>query len=66
MVYCPQCEADLDIDAEEVDEGDIIACDECGSEFEVVGTNPLELTPINEEADEEETEDEENEDGDYS
>lgn len=65
MVYCPECEADLDIDAEDVDEGDVIACDECGSEFEVVGTNPLELSRIEDEESDEESE-EDNENGDYS
>lgn len=65
MVYCPECEADLDVEADDVDEGDVIACDECGTEFEVVGTNPLELSPLEEEEEDDEKE-EENEDGDYS
>lgn len=65
MVYCPECEADLDVEADDVDEGDVIACDECGTEFEVVGTNPLELSPLEEEEEDDE-EEEENEDGDYS
>ncbi len=65
MMYCPECEANLDVDAEDVDEGDVIACDECGSEFEVVGTNPLELSRLEEEESDEEAE-EENENGDYS
>lgn len=65
MMYCPQCEADLDVDAEDVDEGDVVACDECGSEFEVVGTHPLELTRIEDEEEDAE-EAEENEDGDLS
>ena len=64
MVNCPECETDLDIDEEEVDEGEIVSCPECGSDFEVVTTNPLELNPIDDE-DEEEAKEEE-EDGDYS
>jgi alpha-aminoadipate carrier protein LysW len=52
------------VDPEEVDEGEIVSCPECGSDFEVVTTEPLELSKIEEEEDEEE-EDEENEDGDY-
>ena len=64
MVYCPECEADLDIEPDDVDEGDIVSCTECGTDFEVVGTNPLELSPI--EDDEEEEEEEESENGDYS
>ena len=64
MVLCPECETDLDIAEDEVDEGEIVSCPECGSDFEVVTTNPLELNPIDDE-DEEEAKEEE-EDGDYS
>ncbi|HKU22797.1 MAG TPA: hypothetical protein VJQ50_17430 [Terriglobales bacterium] len=64
MVLCPECETDLDIEEDEVDEGEIVSCPECGTDFEVVTTNPLELNPIADE-DEEEAKEEE-EDGDYS
>ncbi len=61
MVLCPECETDLDVDVEEVDEGEVISCPECGTEFEVVTTNPLELKAIEagyvDEDDELETED---------
>jgi alpha-aminoadipate carrier protein LysW len=46
MPSCVECENDLDIDVEEVAEGDIITCDECGTEYEVVGVEPLELTRV--------------------
>ena len=26
MIYCPECETNLDIDEEEVDEGEIVSC----------------------------------------
>ena len=58
MVLCPECETDLDVAEDEVDEGDVVSCPECGSEFEVVTANPLELQPV---ADEEEEEEEEEE-----
>lgn len=64
MVLCPECETDLDIEEDEVDEGEIVSCPECGTDFEVVTTNPLELNPIGEE--EEAEKEEEEEDGDYS
>lgn len=64
MVLCPECETNLDIEEDEVDEGEIVSCPECGTDFEVVTTNPLELNPIEEE--EEGEEEEEEEDGDYS
>jgi len=34
MVFCPECESDLDIDEEEVEEGEVVSCDECGTDFE--------------------------------
>jgi len=68
MVLCPECESDLDIEEDEVDEGEIVSCPECGADFEVVTVEPLELSKVgeDEEDDEEESEEEENEDGDYS
>ena len=64
MVQCPECESDLDIEIDEVDEGEIVSCPECGTDFEVVTTNPLELKQVEEEElDEDEDEDEEREDG---
>ena len=46
MPNCPECETDLNIDIDEVDEGDVVACEECGTEFEVVGVDPLELAKV--------------------
>ncbi len=62
MVICPECESDLDVAEDEVDEGEIVSCPECGSDFEVVGVEPLELSPVGGD-DEEEDSDEEAEDG---
>jgi len=62
MVICPECESDLDIEEDEVDEGEIVSCPECGSDFEVVAVEPLELTRVaDEEAEEEEEKEEEEE-----
>ena len=46
MPSCPECETELDIEVDEVEEGDVIACEECGAEFEVVGVEPLELARV--------------------
>ncbi|HEX3472589.1 MAG TPA: hypothetical protein VHT28_15520 [Silvibacterium sp.] len=48
MPLCPECESTLDIEEDEVEEGDVIVCDECGSEYEVVTTEPLELAKVDE------------------
>jgi alpha-aminoadipate carrier protein LysW len=53
MPSCPECETDLNIDVDEVEEGDVVACDECGTEFEVVGVEPLELSRVEEGIEEE-------------
>jgi alpha-aminoadipate carrier protein LysW len=57
MPVCPECESNLDIDEDDVEEGDVVACDECGTEFEVVATDPLELSQVDEEGYEDEDED---------
>ena len=49
MVLCPECETDLDIEEDEVDEGEVVSCPECGSDFEVITANPIELKPVDEE-----------------
>jgi len=54
MTSCPECENELDIDVDEVEEGDVVACDECGTEYEVVGVEPLELSKVEEAIDDEE------------
>jgi alpha-aminoadipate carrier protein LysW len=64
MVICPECESDLDIEEDEVDEGEIVSCTECGSDFEVVAIEPLELTKVEEDDDDDDEEEEkEDEDG---
>ena len=63
MVLCPECDSDLDLDEDELEEGDAISCAECGSDFEVITADPLELRPVGEEDDEDDDEDaEEDED----
>jgi len=54
MPSCPECENDLDIEMDEVAEGDVVACDECGTEYEVVGVEPLELVRAGDELDDDE------------
>ncbi|MGA3095299.1 MAG: hypothetical protein ABSF25_02495 [Bryobacteraceae bacterium] len=72
MVKCPVCDGAIDIDEEDLDEGDTLSCDECGADLRVVGTDPLEVESADdlEEEDEDEDdflddEDEEEEDEDW-
>ena len=46
MPNCSECENELNIELDEVEEGDVVTCDECGTEYEVVGTEPLELARV--------------------
>lgn len=57
MAICFECENDLNIDIDEVEEGDIVTCDECGTEYEVVGVEPLELAKVDDDLDEDENDD---------
>jgi alpha-aminoadipate carrier protein LysW len=56
MVECPVCDGKIDVDEEEVDEGETISCDECGAALKVIGTAPLELESAEAVVDEDEDE----------
>jgi alpha-aminoadipate carrier protein LysW len=57
MAVCPECEGVIDVEDEEVEEGQTLDCPECGAELEVVSTNPVELNLVtDEESDDEEEE----------
>jgi alpha-aminoadipate carrier protein LysW len=51
--YCPECEAVIDEQFEDV--GEVISCPECGVELEVISIDPVEfdLAPIDDEEDDE-------------
>lgn len=63
-VLCPECDTPIVVDADEVEEGETVTCEECGTELEVVSLDPVELAPIEDEGydDEEPTHDDEDED----
>ncbi len=57
-VVCPECDNPLDIDVDDVEEGEIIQCDECGTDLEIVSSDPLEIAAVdNEGYDDEDEED---------
>ena len=63
MVTCLACDADIDLDESELDEGDSISCDECGATLRVAGLDPLELE--SDDLDEDDDDDDEDEDDDF-
>lgn len=74
MVSCPKCDAPLDVEEEDLDEGDVLSCDECGASLTVSSVNPVELESEDEEEeededfdyeDDEDAEDEEDEEEDW-
>ncbi len=45
-VVCPECDNPLVIDVDDVEEGEVIQCDECGTDLEIVSSDPLEIAPV--------------------
>lgn len=45
-VVCPECDNPLDIDVDEVEQGDTVQCAECGTDLEIVSADPLEIAPV--------------------
>ena len=76
MVNCPKCDAVIDVDEEDLDEGETLSCDECGATLHVGSLKPLELEVADDgdeddedfdldDADEDEDEEEEEEEEDW-
>ena len=47
---CPECSEDVYVDADS-EQGDTVTCDECGTELEIVGLDPIELDIHEDDAD---------------
>jgi alpha-aminoadipate carrier protein LysW len=60
MFQCTECNANIDVEMDEVDEGDILSCDECGAVLRVVSVDPPEVE-LEEDADDFEDDDDEEE-----
>ena len=43
MITCPQCDAAIDVEEEELDEGEKLMCEDCGVHLVVTGVDPLEI-----------------------
>jgi alpha-aminoadipate carrier protein LysW len=59
MATCPECDAEMEIDDDDLDEmevGDPWDCDACGSHLRVASLDPLEFDEDDEDEDEEDDE----------
>ncbi len=64
---CPACQAPVEIDLEELSEGDCVVCDQCDEALNVVTIEPLVLEIEEDEDDDDELDDDEDleEDDDF-
>ena len=62
MATCPECDAEIEIDPDDVDEmevGDPWNCDACGSSLRVAGLTPLEFDGDEDDEDEDDEDEDE-------
>jgi len=62
MATCPECDAEIDVDSDDLEEmeiGDPWSCDACGSSLRVAGVKPLEFDGDDEDEDDEDEDDDE-------
>ena len=53
MVPCPKCAVEIDVDEDEIEEGEILNCPECEAELEVVQIHPVRVNVISDEDEDE-------------
>jgi alpha-aminoadipate carrier protein LysW len=64
VVQCPKCAVQIDVDEDEVEEGEILNCPECEAELEVVQIHPVHINLISDDDEDEDDDEEEDEDED--
>ena len=67
MATCPECDAEIDVDPDDLEEmevGDPWNCDACGSSLRVAGMVPLEFDGDDEDDEDDEDEDEDEKEAD--
>jgi lysine biosynthesis protein LysW len=63
--YCPECDAEIDIDNADAEIGDELSCSECGQLLRVSNDSPLELELADDDdVDDDDDDDDEEEDDD--
>ena len=45
-LLCPECESPVIVDVDEAEEGDIMPCEDCGVELEIVSLSPLRVEAV--------------------
>ena len=58
MVRCPKCGAEVDVDEDEVEEGEILTCLECEADLEVVQKRPVSVNVISDDDDDDDDDEE--------
>lgn len=62
MATCPECDATLDLEPDDVDIDDRLSCDDCGASLKVTSLAPLEVDLDEEDEDEDDDFDDEDDD----
>ncbi len=62
--YCPECDAEIDIDSADAEIGDELSCSDCGSLLRVSNDSPLELEFADDDDDDDDDEKEDKEEKD--
>lgn len=64
MATCPECDATLDLEPEDVDVEDRLSCDDCGASLKVISVAPLEVEVDDEDEEDDDFDDDDDEDED--
>lgn len=64
MATCPECDATLDLEPDDVDLDDRLSCDDCGASLKVTGLAPVEVDVDDEDEDEDDLDDEDDDEDD--
>jgi lysine biosynthesis protein LysW len=59
MATCPECDAEIDVEDDDMEIGDPWDCDACGTRLRVASLDPMEFESDEDEDDEDEEEEEE-------
>ena len=64
MATCPECDATLDLEPDDVELNDRLSCDDCGAALKVTSLSPLDLELDDEDEDDDDFDDDDDDDDD--